>query len=56
MGGGSSQSRKAGDSGEVGETGAKAVGATAATTRRLVVRRQGWLERVSKGRQHEKCL
>ena len=53
-GGGSSNSMKAGGSGEAKETGAigKAVGATAAAGR-LAVEGQGWLERVSEECQQE---
>ena len=49
----SSNSNKAGGSGGAGETGAKAAEAAAAATAtgRLVVWRQGWLERASKRRQ-----
>ena len=38
------------------KTGAKATGATATTSGGLVVEGQGWLERVSKGRQQEEYL
>ena len=46
LGGGSSNITEAGGSHEAGEAGAKAAEAAAGM---LVVERQGWLERVSKG-------